>query len=33
MSRPYRTETKTVSDVQREKERLLRALRKKPRLK
>nr|DAQ57732.1 MAG TPA: Large terminase protein [Bacteriophage sp.] len=33
MSRPHRTETKTVSDVQREKERLLRALRKKPRLK
>ena len=31
MSRPHRTETKTVSDVQREKERLLRALRKKPR--
>ena len=33
MSRPRHTEEKTMSDVQREKERLLRALRKKPRLK
>ena len=33
MSRPHHFEERVVSDVQREKERLLRALRKKPRLK